>query len=99
MLRAELAQIRKEGVAYDRMELSVGLICVAAPVFDVMNQPLAALSVSGRNGRYDPRTLAGTLREVCNEATKAYAARRRSERKATNNPPVSSSGTENTAQV
>lgn len=98
VLRAEFAQIRKEGVAYDRMELSVGLICVAAPVFDVMHQPLAALSVSGRTGRYDPRTLAGTLREVANEATKAYAARRRSERKVTPNP-VSSSGTQNTPPV
>lgn len=45
-LRRELAQVADRGVAYDREEAAIGLGCVAAPVLDATNRPVAALSVS-----------------------------------------------------
>lgn len=46
-LKAEIEQIRKRGYAIDDEELSLGLRCVAAPVFDHTGRPSYALSVSG----------------------------------------------------
>ena len=47
MLLDALANIKTKGVAYDFEELESGLICIAAPVFDKYNRPIAAVSVSG----------------------------------------------------
>lgn len=46
-LSADIARIRKRGYAVDDEELSLGLRCVAAPVFDYTGRPTYALSVSG----------------------------------------------------
>ncbi len=46
-LRAELAGVRREGLAYDVEESRAGLFCVAAPVFDAHGAVLAAVSVTG----------------------------------------------------
>ena len=46
-LKAEIALIRKKGYAVDNEELTLGLRCVAAPVFDHTGLPSYALSVSG----------------------------------------------------
>ena len=46
-LRIDIAKIRKRGYAIDNEELSLGLRCVAAPVFDHTGRPTYALSVSG----------------------------------------------------
>ncbi|GAA0776165.1 IclR family transcriptional regulator [Roseibium denhamense] len=45
-LRAELDQIRAEGVAYDREEHEPGIVCVAAPILSSKGRPLAALSIT-----------------------------------------------------
>lgn len=50
-LKAEIKQIRERGYAIDDEELSLGLRCVAAPVFDYRNKPTYALSVSGPTQR------------------------------------------------
>ncbi len=50
-LKAELAQIRQRGYALDDEELSLGLRCVAAPVFDYTGKPSYAISVSGPTPR------------------------------------------------
>ncbi|GAB3623768.1 IclR family transcriptional regulator [Mariniluteicoccus endophyticus] len=85
-LREELDRIRAEGLAYDREEIMLGLNCVAAVVLSPTGGPIAAMSVSGPAGRFDPRTQAAALRFVCAEASKAYAHRRRAGRRRT---PVS----------
>lgn len=50
-LRADIADIRRRGYAIDDEELSLGLRCVAAPVFDYTGLPSYALSVSGPTQR------------------------------------------------
>lgn len=46
-LTTELEKIRQRGYAIDNEELSLGLRCVAAPVFDYTGTAVYALSVSG----------------------------------------------------
>jgi DNA-binding IclR family transcriptional regulator len=46
-LRADIEKIRQRGYSIDNEELSLGLRCVGAPVFDYTGRPTYALSVSG----------------------------------------------------
>lgn len=50
-LAAEIEKIRQRGYAVDNEELSLGLRCIAAPVFDHTGRPVYALSVSGPKHR------------------------------------------------
>jgi len=50
-LKAELADIREQGYAYDHEERLSGLRCVAAPVISENGDPVAAISVSGPTSR------------------------------------------------
>lgn len=43
----ELATIRQRGYAVDRQENSIGVSCIAAPIFDYTGLPVAAVSVTG----------------------------------------------------
>jgi DNA-binding IclR family transcriptional regulator len=54
LLRRQLASSRETGVAYEREESMLGLLCVAAPVLDRDDRPLAAISLAGRVGRFRP---------------------------------------------
>lgn len=54
-LRRELATIRASGVAYDREESNVGVLCAAVPVFGPDGDVRAAMSVSGFSRRLAPR--------------------------------------------
>jgi DNA-binding IclR family transcriptional regulator len=59
----ELARVRKDGVAYDREEVALGLTCVAAPVLRG-ERAVAAVSVSGPTGRFDPATMVNPVRKA-----------------------------------
>lgn len=50
-LKANIEKIRKHGYAVDDEELSLGLRCVAAPIFDHKGTPAYALSLSGPTHR------------------------------------------------
>jgi len=50
-LKADIEKIRQRGYSIDNEELSLGLRCVAAPVFDHTGRPTYALSVSGPTQR------------------------------------------------
>ena len=50
-LRAELAEIRKDGFSFDREEHETGIICVAVPILNSHSHPLGALSVTGTTQR------------------------------------------------
>lgn len=52
-LMEELYRIRESGYAIDDEEYVVGLVCIAAPVFDYHGNPVAAISVSSPKYRYD----------------------------------------------
>ncbi len=63
LFRAELAHIRREGVAYDREEVALGLTCVAAPVRK-QGAAVAAVSLAGPSGAFDPTKLATAVRRA-----------------------------------
>lgn len=71
-IHQELAKIRQTGFAIDNEELSIGLRCVAAPVFDYAGRASYALSVSGPTHRLpDSRIeiIAVRLGEICQRLT------------------------------
>lgn len=62
-LAQQLRQVRVEGVAYDREESALGLVCVAAPIV-VNGRAEAAVSVSGPATRFDVDAVAGLVRRA-----------------------------------
>ena len=46
LILAEIAVIRKEGIAYDTEEYMPGLCCMAAPIKDFSSRTIAAMSLS-----------------------------------------------------
>jgi len=53
-LKEQLNQVRENGYAVDREELTVGLTCIAMPVYNYNNEIIAGLSVSGPTFRLYP---------------------------------------------
>jgi DNA-binding IclR family transcriptional regulator len=53
-LLEELTQIKQNGYSVDEQEHEVGVCCIAAPIFNMDGQVVAALSVSGPNIRMEP---------------------------------------------
>jgi DNA-binding IclR family transcriptional regulator len=54
-LKAELAGTRSRGYGVDAEEYTVGVRCVAVPLFDHEARPVASLSVSVPTVRFDPK--------------------------------------------
>ena len=50
-LRADLARVRAAGFAIDGEEKTLGMRCIAAPVFDLNTEAVAGISVSGPTSR------------------------------------------------
>jgi DNA-binding IclR family transcriptional regulator len=71
-LRLELAEIREDGLSFDREEHEIGIVCVAAPILNHQMRPLGALSVTGTTRRTDLETL-HTLGPRLKDAAKAIA--------------------------
>ena len=64
-LRRELNTVRADQLAYDREEAAIGLVCVAAPIFDTDATLAAALSVSMPvAGQVTPMEVAPAVRTV-----------------------------------
>jgi len=51
MLRAEMLRIKRQGYAFDDEEKSIGMRCVAAPVFNNFGETVAGISISGPSAR------------------------------------------------
>lgn len=69
-LKSELADIHRKGYAVDDEELTAGLRCVAAPIFDPNSQGFYALSISGPAVRLSLERIEhiqGRLRKACRE--------------------------------
>ncbi|RYF61891.1 MAG: IclR family transcriptional regulator [Comamonadaceae bacterium] len=75
-LTAELAKIRRDGIAFEDGEARPGLSCIAAPVLGAYGRPVAAISVSGPTGRLDVRRHAATLRQIASAAAKVFPSDR-----------------------
>ncbi len=76
-LKIDLQKIRKRGYAVDDEELSLGLRCVGAPVFDHEGRPTYALSVSGptqRMSKSKVKTIQTKLRPLCNRISRMIGA-------------------------
>lgn len=77
---SELQQVVKHGVAFDREEAALGLTCVAAPVVH-RGVAVAAISLSGPTGRFDPAALAKKVGGAAAEIAVQYAQHVRSARR------------------
>lgn len=67
-LKAQLAEIRDRGVAFDREERIDGLCCVAVPILDNDDRPIAAISVSGPKSRMKGERLESEIPELLESA-------------------------------
>lgn len=76
-LRRALAEVRRNGIAYAREELTLGSLSVAAPVAAVDGTVVAALAVVRRSGRVDLRRLAPAVRTAAISVSRAFQERGR----------------------
>lgn len=72
-LARELAGIRSTGIALDREESTMGLLCAAAPVFGVGERVVAALSLSGLSAR-NMSSMAPAVRTAATSLSRALGA-------------------------
>lgn len=68
-LAAELSQVRRQGYALDREEHELGILCVAAPIFDHLGVPVAAISVSSPASRANTERVKSFSQEVIHATT------------------------------
>jgi len=72
-LRAQLAQVREQGLARERDEAVLGEACVAAPISDHTGAAVGAIGVVGDTGRILPRSPAKGLPVAVTEAARAIS--------------------------
>jgi len=69
VLRSELKTVKQQRFAIDREEALPGIACVAAPIFSVSRQIIAAISLSGNSEKIlDEQTLGSCCRDVLQAA-------------------------------
>jgi DNA-binding IclR family transcriptional regulator len=73
-LAKELALVRKRGLAFDREENRVGVVCVGAPIHDLSGRVIAAISVSGPSARLAGERLEATIEAILLTARDASRA-------------------------
>ena len=54
-LQTELAAIREEGLSIDREEYILGVVCIAAPVFNPKGEMLAGVAIQSPTARMSPK--------------------------------------------
>lgn len=62
LLHRQLRDVAAAGIAYEREESALGILCVAAPVLGPDDRALAAVSVTGPVGRFQPERHVDALR-------------------------------------
>lgn len=62
MFRKQLASVRETGIAYDREESGIGVVCAASPLLDENRSPVAAISISGWSNRMRTDRIAPAVR-------------------------------------
>ncbi|MFZ9197947.1 MAG: HTH-type transcriptional regulator BhcR [Paracoccaceae bacterium] len=82
-LWTDLQLICERGYSYDDEERTLGMRCIAAPVFDVNSEAVAGISVSGPTSRVSTATLtelSGPVMEAARELTSAIGGMPREHR-------------------
>jgi DNA-binding IclR family transcriptional regulator len=74
LLRRELARVVAAGSAYDYEESTVGVACVAAPVFDAAGEVVAAVSVAGAFPQFRPQRSAKAVRMAARSLSRTVSA-------------------------
>lgn len=74
LLRAELAAIRRRGIAEEHEESAAGIACVAAPVLGEDGHAVAAVSITGWVGRLNTARLATAVRTAALGVARALRA-------------------------
>lgn len=69
----ELAQIRRRGYAIDHAEITEGVHCVAAPVFNRKGAPVGTLSLSAPAGQLPAKDFAKLGHQTCEAADRVSA--------------------------
>lgn len=62
-LRAELSRIKDQGFAFDDEEKSIGMRCIAAPIFNLHGEAVAGISISGPTTRL-PLDCIGAISQI-----------------------------------
>ncbi|MFC4950032.1 IclR family transcriptional regulator [Pseudonocardia sp. GCM10023141] len=62
LLRRQLVEIARVGVAFDREEGTVGVRCVAAPVLDANGESIAAISITAPRAKFHAQEFAAAVR-------------------------------------
>ncbi|WP_414938822.1 IclR family transcriptional regulator [Amycolatopsis sp. cmx-11-51] len=62
LLRRQLAKVRSDGIALEREESGVGVVCAASPLLDAKGVAVAALSISGWANRMHTNRVAPAVR-------------------------------------
>lgn len=75
MLQSQVDRVPERGVAFEREESTLGIVCVAAPVLGPDNRAVAAISVAGPTMRFRPEAHATAVRAAA-EGLRATIARR-----------------------
>lgn len=69
---AELRRINHDAVAFDREEVQVGLVCVAAPILHE-GRAIGAISVSGRATQFNSLAISTQVRATAIAISRSYA--------------------------
>jgi IclR family acetate operon transcriptional repressor len=76
VLLDQLAQIARDGVAYEREESVLGNVCVGAPILEPGRQVRAAISVAGPTSRFQPDRMAAAVRVAASATARRLANQR-----------------------
>ncbi|SFW81531.1 IclR family transcriptional regulator [Amycolatopsis australiensis] len=74
LLRRQLTRVREEGVALEREESGVGVVCAASPLLDARGVAVAAVSISGWANRMRTERVAPAVRTVALALTRTLSA-------------------------
>jgi len=76
-LKNHLEEVREHGYATDQEELSIGLSCIAMPVYNFSNEIIAAVSISGPSFRMDQTKIfscTGDLKKTCEQLSSFFGS-------------------------
>ncbi|QYN19826.1 IclR family transcriptional regulator [Amycolatopsis sp. DSM 110486] len=72
LLRRQLARIHAEGVAFEREESGVGVVCAASPLLDAAGMAVAAISITGWATRMRTERVAPAVRTVALALSRSF---------------------------